>query len=121
MAEERIVEQRAAVRAAGPVRVEYPDTDGLPMAENDWQADAIVSAKVPLQLHFADWPDVYVSGDLLLYYVEGDAGQSVAPDMLVVFGVPARQRRSYLRWEEGRPPDFVLEVSSPSSRVADRR
>ena len=35
--------------------------------------------------------------------------------------VPWNTRNSYVMWEEGKPPDFVLEVVSPSSRRRDRR
>ena len=45
------------------------------------------------------------------------------PDLLVAFGVdPAAYYRSnaYVISEQGKPPDFVLEIVSPSSRRADR-
>ena len=35
-------------------------------------------------------------------------------------GVSKRFRRSYVLWEEGQPPDCVVEVSSPDSRKKDR-
>ena len=57
---------------------------------------------------------------MLMYYVEGDPTQSVAPDVMAVFGVGTRRRSSYKLWEERKPPDFILEVSSPSSRHSDR-
>ena len=45
------------------------------------------------------------------------------PDLLVAFGVnPAAYYRSnaYVISEQGKPPDFVLEIASPSSRRTDR-
>ena len=45
------------------------------------------------------------------------------PDLLVAFGVdPAAYKRSnaYVISEQGKPPDFVLEIVSRSSRQADR-
>ena len=36
----------------------------------------------------------------------------MAPDVFVVHGVEKKRRRTYLIWEEGKTPDFVLEVSS---------
>ena len=45
------------------------------------------------------------------------------PDLLVAFGVdPAAYHRSnaYVISEQGKPPDFVLEIASPSSRRTDR-
>ena len=58
-------------------------------------------------------PDVYVSGDLFIYYEEGNPRVSVVPDVFVVFGAEKRRRRVYKLWEEPKAPDFVLEVASP--------
>ena len=71
-------------------------------------------------MHFRERPDVAVEGNRLLYYVEGDPRSRVAPDLFVVFGVPKRRRRIYLLWEEGKAPDFVLEVTSRSTRRQDQ-
>ena len=38
----------------------------------------------------------------------------------MVFGVPDHRRRTYLLWQEGKAPDFVMEVSSPSTWRADQ-
>ncbi len=85
------------------------------MAENDAQLAAILYGVGALRVHYQDRPDVYVSGDLLLYYEEGDPKVSVAPDLFVVFGVEDRVRMHYKIWEEGKGPDFVLEVASKST------
>ena len=97
------------------VEVEYPSSDGKPLAENDPQLAAILYGVGALRVRYAGRSDVYVSGDLLVYYREGNPRVSVAPDVLVVFGVEDRERMSYRVWEEGRGPDFVLEVASPST------
>ncbi len=100
--------------AAVPIR--YPSSDGKPMAENDAQRNAIMYGIGALARHFKDRRDVYVSGDLLIYYEEGNPRVSIAPDVFVVFGVEKRERLNYKLWEEGRAPSFVLEVASPSTR-----
>ncbi len=120
MADGRIVEQRAAVVLEDPEASYYPDSDGQPMAENDEHRWAIQSLLNPLELRYRKRADAYVSGDLLLYYRQGDASRCVAPDVLVVHGVAPGPRRTYLLWQEGKPPDFVAEVSSPRSRIQDR-
>ena len=97
--------------AAAPV--EYPSSDGQPMAENDAQRNAIMYGIGALSRHFRDRRDVYVSGDLLIYYEEGNPRVSIAPDVFVVFGVENRERPNYKLWEERRAPAFVLEVASP--------
>ena len=102
-----------------PETVEYPDSDGLPMAENDFQRKAMTYAIDALDAHFRSHPDVYVSGDLLLYHEENNNKVRVAPDVFVVFGVPDHMRRTYLLWQEGKAPDFVMEVASPSTYRAD--
>ena len=95
--------------------VDYPSSDGKPLAENDVQLHAIHYAFGALLLYYRDRPDVYVSGDLLIYYEEGNPRVSVAPDVFVVFGVEDRKRMNYKVWEEGKGPDFVLEVASPNT------
>ena len=97
------------------VAIDYPESDGKPLAENDWQLRAIHGAFGALRHRYRDRPDVYVSADLLIYYEEGNPRVSVAPDVFVVFGVEDRLRGNYKVWEEGKGPDFVLEVASPNT------
>ena len=97
---------------SSPAPVEYPSSDGRPMAENDWQLHAMIDAISVLGRYFSDREDVYVSGDLLIYYEEGNPKARVAPDVFVVFGVPGHKRPIYKLWEEERVPAFVLEVAS---------
>ena len=104
-----------SARTRAAVEVEYPSSDGKPLAENDAQLAAIVYGITVLRTRYAGRGDVYVSGDLLLYYEEGNPRVSVAPDVFVVFGVEDRMRMSYKVWEEGKGPDFVLEVASPGT------
>ncbi len=107
--------------AAPPTAVDYPSSDGKPLAENDPQLHAILYAVGALRVYYGNRPDVYVSGDLLVYYEEGNPRVSVAPDAFVVFGVEDRIRMNYKVWEEGKGPDFVLEVASPSTWREDVR
>ena len=95
----------------------YPESDGKPMAETDIHRDLMVDFIQMLQHHFIDEP-VYVSGNLMMYYEQGTR-KSVAPDVFVVHGVAKKRRRTYLIWEEGQTPDFVLEVSSHSTSQND--
>ena len=97
----------------------YPSSDGLPLAENDWQLTAIHDAFGVLNIRYLDRPDVYVSADLLIYYEEGDPRKSVAPDVFVVFGAAKHKRMVYKLWEEPKAPDFVLEVASENTWQQD--
>ena len=95
--------------------IDYPSSDGVAMSETDFQARAIIDARHFLKTHFRDRRDVYVSGNIFVYYEHRDLSQSVSPDILVSFGVERRDRRTYRTWEEGKAPDFVLEVVSTST------
>jgi Uma2 family endonuclease len=106
-----VVEQRA---------VEYPETDGQPMAENTVQFRWIVTIKEGIEAIFRDDPQVFVAGDLFWYPVEGDPAIRAAPDALVVFGRPKGDRGSYMQWEEGGvAPQVVFEVLSPGNRFGE--
>ncbi len=93
----------------------YPESDGKPMAETDTHRDLMIDFIQMLKHHYRDDADVYVSGNLLIYYEEGNPRKSISPDVFVVFGVAKKRRNTYLTWEEGRTPDFVLEVASPNT------
>ena len=93
----------------------YPSSDGKPMAETDWHRKLLMELLQIIDHHFREHDDVYVSGDLLIYYKMGDNTKSVAPDIFVVRGVAKKQRGTYLTWEESHTPDFVLELASPST------
>ncbi|NJL02967.1 MAG: Uma2 family endonuclease [Spirulinaceae cyanobacterium RM2_2_10] len=99
---------------------EYPDSDGKPMAESDPARDSLTYAVEALKLYFAARPDVYVSGNLFIFYARGFADAVVSPDVFVVFGVEKRDRPSYKLWEEnGITPDLVIEITSKSTRHTD--
>ncbi len=99
--------------------IEYPASDGKPMAESDTARDLMFDIIDILKHHFAKEANVYVSGDILLYYEEGNPRKSVAPDVLVTKGIPAGRRNVYKLWEEGKAPDFVLEVTSKTTWQTD--
>jgi Uma2 family endonuclease len=98
----------------------YPESDGEPMAETEVHLDETMYLIEALRERFRAETDVYVAGDMLLYFVEGDPRSSVSPDVFVVKGVPKKRRRVYKFWEEGgRGPCFVIEVTSDSTRNED--
>jgi len=99
--------------------VHYPETDGRPMAETDMHYEVVTNIRFALQWYFRDRDDVYVSGNLFVYYEEGNPKKCVAPDVFVVFGVPKRRRRVYLVWEEGKGLDVVFEFTSRKTRNED--
>ncbi|MFQ6043293.1 MAG: Uma2 family endonuclease [Candidatus Poribacteria bacterium] len=98
----------------------YPETDGEPMAETDVHRKQILDLIATLEEFFRGTPDVYVSGNLLVYFQKGDGSASVAPDVFVVKGVAKGERRTYRVWEEEKTPDVVIEISSQSTAFADQ-
>jgi len=69
---------------------------------------------------FAAEAQVYVSGNMFVYYVQGDKWKHVSPDVFVARGVPKDKPRDYyLVWEEGASPDLVIEFTSKSTREED--
>lgn len=99
--------------------VEYPYSDGKPMAESDLHRDEMNYLIRALDRWYRATPDVYVAGNLFLYYVPGDRKAVAAPDVFLVKGVPKGKRKSFLLWKEGRGPCFVVEVTSGSTRDED--
>src|SRR6266704_5862438 len=59
----------------------YPESDGLPMADNTKQFRWIVTIQGGLDALFKDEPNVFVAGDLLWYPVEGKPTIRLAPDV----------------------------------------
>ena len=118
----------AALRfTPGPDELRLPSSEEEPVPSNTHQAVAIEEGFGSLRLHFRGRRDVFVGADQFLYWDPAyDPSKKcgkppAAPDLYVAFGVVNRHRSSYVMWEEGKPPDFVLEVVSPSSRGRDTR
>ena len=107
-------------RAHVPPPVDYPESDGLPIAESDWHRDEMVDLIHRLRVRYEERPDVYVTGNMFVYYEEGKPASVFAPDVMVVFGVPKTARGVYKLWEEGRAPSVVFEVSSRKTWREDR-
>ena len=100
------------------------------MPDNPLQTNAIVELRANLKQHFLHRSDVVVEGDMFLYYAEGQedarrvrgkrVGKFVAPDVIVVLDHDLGDRGTYKLWEEGKPPDYAMEVISASSEVRNR-
>jgi Uma2 family endonuclease len=108
--------------AAIPLRAEeidYPTSDGRPMAESTLHRKVMADLIAALEHRYEDDPGVWAGGNLLLYFEQGNPRASVSPDVLLVRGIEKWDRPLYKLWEEGRPPDFVIEVTSSSTRRED--
>ena len=72
-----------------------------------------------LSWRFRGRTDMLLAHDLYVYFDDIRDGpprramaRRLSPDVLVSFGVSGRHRGSYTVWEEGKPPDFALEILS---------
>ena len=95
--------------------IEYPSSDGKPLADHTRQARWIITLYNNLKGIFAQ-ERVFIAADLLWYPVEGEPSIRQAPDVLVAFGRPDGDRSSYKQWEEEDVvPQVVFEILSPGS------
>jgi Uma2 family endonuclease len=99
--------------------IHYPERDGKPMAETDVHIDVLIYLREALRDYFRNEPQMYVAGNMLFYYEEGNPAACVAPDVFVVQGVAKGERRTFKLWEEGQPPTVVFEITSRGSRLED--
>ena len=95
----------------------YPSSDGSRIAETDWQYVPLTDTVSTLRIQYRNRPDVYVAGNMLIYYRMNRNDIRVAPDVFAVFGANGNHRRdSWLVWREGgKTPSFVMEVASAST------
>ena len=97
--------------------VEYPEGNWI--AQSISHGDAVRQAATALHHHLRERQDVLVAMELMVYYQRGNNKAKLQPDVQVVFGVRRGDRSSFRVWEEGKAPDFVLEVASPSTQEND--
>jgi Uma2 family endonuclease len=98
---------------------DYPTSDGKPMAETDHHRTLMEDLIRILKAWYEHQQRVYVSGNLLLFYVRGNKRRHISPDVFVVKGVPKGDRLNYIVWEEGKGPYLVIELTSSSTRHED--
>ena len=103
----------------------YPETDGQPMPDGEYQAPIYVDALATLRTHYENSPDARVNGNTFLYYVQGNPNMSVSPDCYVATGLSSEQQENidrnntYRLWEVGKPPEFVMEIASENTKSND--
>ncbi len=100
--------------------LDYPTSDGRPMAETELHMRLMMALIQTLEAYFAPEPLVYVWGNLLVFYERGNRRKHVSPDVFVVRGVSKRRRLHYLIWREKKAPEFVIELTSKSTRREDQ-
>ena len=67
-------------------------------------------------------PDVFVSAGGFLFWNPSNGNERIAPDCYIALDTDpdfVYQFPNYFIWEVGKPPDFVIEVASPSTARND--
>ncbi len=109
------IEQARILSVPTDTSIFYPEEDGQPMAATDLHREILTQTIDTLTEHYRSDSSVYVSGDILMYYVKGFPEKVVSPDVLVTIGIGKKRRRTYKVWEEGKVPDFAMEFSSENT------
>mgnify|MGYP000104915002 CR=1 FL=1 len=95
--------------------IDYPESDGKPMAETDIHRNLLFQLIGALETVF---PESYVSGNICLYYEEGNPKKMISPDVLLVTRGEPGEKRIFKTWKEA-PIDLVIELSSRKTRKVD--
>ena len=118
--------------ALAPLPFELVYSDGEPL-ETNWHVNQISLFKELVEQAMTERgrSDYFVGGNMFVYYSYEQA-QAVAadlndrrhyrgPDIFYVGGVEARSgRKCWVVWEEGRYPEVIVELLSPSTARTDR-
>lgn len=102
----------ATLKLKKQAEIYYPESDGKPMAETDVHREQMNYLIETLKIHFQSQTNVYVSGNIMFYYEEGNARKVFSPDVMICFGVSGEIRRTFKLWEEKQFPQVVFEISS---------
>jgi len=104
-----------------PTQDDLPCDDGEPMetGRHRQQMQLLIDTLHPwLQAR----GDGYVAGNMFVYFsAEQLRGQDFkGPDVFVVLDTPQHERKSWVVWEEGKPPDVIIELLSESTAEIDK-
>ena len=104
-------------------RDDYPESDGQPVGETQVHVRVLFGLLGALLVAHKGRNDVFVGCDQLMYYEQDNIKAFLVPDLFVALGVeprPDAERQTWRIWEEGGyGPDFILEVTSKSTRRED--
>ena len=102
----------------------YPETDGVPLPDGEFQYPLFHTVVMPLRHHFRNRPNTRVNGNTFIYYEEGNPSRWISPDCYVAFDVDVsliEYHNTYRVWALGKPPDFIMEIGSKSTARRDMR
>ena len=106
-------------------KLEFDPDEPEPLPDGMCQLPVIKEVLYVLDGHLAEIyapQEVFTSSNTFICYDRHDPNVRVGPDFYFAYGVDAQEiedRKMYLPFEAGKPPDFVLEVASPSTMRRD--
>jgi Uma2 family endonuclease len=104
-----------------PTQDELPCDDGIPMEtqRHKLQMDLLLDT---LQPWLDNREDGYIGGNMFIYFSTEQARNQDfrGPDFFAVVGVPKKERKSWVVWEEGKAPNVVIELLSESTKQEDK-
>jgi len=107
--------------AIPPTQKDLPFDDGKNMEtfRHKLQMDILIETLYPW-LEQRD--NGFVGGNMFLYFsmVQVRNKDYQGPDFFVVLDVPKGERLSWVVWEEGKAPDVIIELLSPSTAAKDK-
>jgi Uma2 family endonuclease len=127
--EQGIIEQeildRETLDPEIPEDVIFPPTDldsDEPPLENELHLRQIILLLQSLEWLWRDRNDFYAVGNLTVYYnaKQLKSRDFRGPDFFVVLGTERKTRKSWVVWEEGKYPNVIVEVLSPSTANIDK-
>ncbi|MBE9143069.1 Uma2 family endonuclease [Planktothrix mougeotii] len=104
-----------------PTQDELPCDDGVPMEtqRHKLQMDLLIDQLIPW---LEQREEGYVGGNMFLYFSLAQVRNQdfKGPDFFAVLGVPKKERKSWVVWEEGKAPDVIIELLSQSTASEDK-
>ncbi|TAE61651.1 MAG: Uma2 family endonuclease [Nostocales cyanobacterium] len=94
-----------------------------PPVETELHLEQIMLLIKCLKWLWKDRNDFYTAGNLTIYYSPNQKKSEYfrGPDFFVVLGTERKTRKSWVVWEEdGKYPNFILEILSPTTANTDR-
>jgi Uma2 family endonuclease len=101
------------------VEIEYPSSDGEPVAETFLHLYALLTTLEVLR-QYLEGQQALVLANQFLYYSQGMPKLRVAPDVMVIFGVEPGPRDNYKVWQEGQVPSVIFELTSKGTQAQDK-
>ncbi len=121
MSETTLIETVTPDIALPPTQDDLPCDDGIPMEtqRHKLQMDLLLDPLIPW---LSERDDGYVGGNMFVYFsIEQLRNQYFrGPDFFAVLGVPKKERKSWVVWEEGKGPNVVIELLSESTAARDK-